>query len=249
MARLRAGIRAGQRYGYRVYGAYDPSRGLRHNPAKLLVDPYARTSRARSIIAPTSSERRRTAPWTGVTARPASPQRGAPTRASTGRGDRAPRRAVARHHHLRGPREGALTGCTPRCPPRCGARTSGSRASRSLAHLKNLGVTALELLPVHECVDEPPVVKRGLTNYWGYSHARLLRPRSALRRRAGGDAGPRVQRNGRALHAAGHRGHPGRRLQPYLRGRHTGPTVSLRGIDNLIYYQLKARRRPASTRT
>ena len=107
-------------------------------------------------------------------------------------------------------------------------------------HLTRLGVTAVELLPVHHFVDERHLVERGLTNYWGYNSIGFFAPRRALRER-----GARASRSRefktmvKALHRGGHRGDPRRGLQPHrARATTSGPTLSFRGIDNAAYYRL-----------
>ena len=113
-------------------------------------------------------------------------------------------------------------------------------------HLRSLGVTAVELLPVHHFVSEPHLLRRGLTNYWGYNTLGFFAPHAALqrlgqRRRAG----HRVQDDGQGAARRRHRGDPRRRLQPHRRGRpRPGPTLSFRGIDNAGYYRLD-RQNPA----
>ena len=164
------GLGSATRYGYRVHGAYDPSSGARCNPAKLLLDPYARA------ISGTVDwhDARSTAParWTP---RPTSPARSSGAATSTGRASaaRTPRSSTR-----------SSTSCTPRAI-RCATRRFPRELRgtfRGLAHpavtehLVGLGVTAVELLPVHQFVHDRFLVARGLGNYWGYQSIGYFAP-------------------------------------------------------------------------
>ena len=150
-----------------------------------------------------------------------------------------------RHDHLRAAR--------PRLhlpPVRAASRTPAPSAawSRRSRTCKWLGVTAVELLPVHEfdesdCPFVNPQTGEKLRNFWGYNTHRLRRPKAAYA--ATGDGarpGQRVPRDGQGLPRRRHRGHPRRRLQPHRRGRRPRPTYSFRGLDNELYYMLDDRR-------
>ena len=130
------------------------------------------------------------------------------------------------------------------CPKSGAAPTPASPPSRSIQHLQSLGVTAVELLPVHYHLERPPPASsKGLTNYWGYNTlgffapARGVRVASSRRARAcrSSRSMVRVAARGR------HRGDPRRGLQPHREGNQMGPTLSFRGIDNASYYRLVAR--------
>ena len=108
-----------------------------------------------------------------------------------------------------------------------------------IQHLVDLGVTAVELLPVHQYVSEPFLIGRGLSNYWGYNTPRLLRPALGLLvGRHARRAGPRVQGDGVGAARGRHRGDPRRRLQPHRRGRPRGPDAGFPWLDHLGYYRL-----------
>ena len=169
----------GQAYGYRANGPYDPGRGIRCNPAKLLLDPYARATTGPVASAPRSS----------ATTRPTRhPQR-------AGLGRRVPRSLVVdppspgatgprpRHRyadtviyevHVKG-----FTMTHPDIPAEQRGTYAGLGHAAALAHLVDLGVTAVELLPVHQSVPEAFLLDRGLTNYWGYNTIGYFAPHDA----------------------------------------------------------------------
>ncbi len=237
-----AGVRPGQRYGYRVHGPYDPSRGHRCNPAKLLQDPYARAidgeldpnaavfGAAGDPLATTADPRDSAAfvprsvvahddfDW-GDDRRPAVPW------ADT----------VIYELHVRG-----FTRRHPEVPAHLRGSYAGLGHPAAISHLTTLGVTAVELLPVHQFVSEPVVTRRGLTNYWGYNTLAFFAPHAGYS--AGGGGGGQIREFKemvRSLHAAG--------LEVILdvvynhtaEGGEDGPTLSFRGIDNRAYYRLK----------
>ena len=200
--------RPGQLYGYRVYGPWDPAHGHRFNPAKVLLDPYARaigrpptwhpsllaSRRAPTPTAPSidrqravrAARRRRRAAFAATTIAP-------------------PRTPWRRHGDLRAARQGLHGAESEAIPPELRGTYLGlaSRAGRSIT-CRRLGVTAVELLPVHQHADEPALVARGLTNYWGYNTLSFFAPDVASRRRDRRSTPPREFKTMvRALHAAG----------------------------------------------
>ncbi|APR77802.1 Glycogen debranching enzyme [Minicystis rosea] len=234
------GLAPGQMYGYRVHGPYDPRHGHRFNPAKLVLDPYARA---------VANEIDPTAPIFGYLDA-ADAERdlrdsamGAPkgvvvADAFPWEDDRAPRTpwrdTVIYELHVRG-----YTARHPDVPEALRGTYAGLGSEPAIAHLRALGVTAVELLPVHEIADEPEIVARGKMNYWGYSTLGFFAP--AGRYASSGRRGQQVtefKAMVKALHRAGievildvvynHTAEGGRR----------GPTLSLRGIDNRVYYRL-----------
>ena len=235
------GIGPGQRYGYRVHGPYDPGRGHRCNPAKLLLDPYAeaveggvRWSRAVYGQRPGDPLARSfadSAPFV---------PRSVVTDPGFDWGDDRPPRTPAEdtiiyEAHVRG-----LTARHPQIP--AGLRGSYAAAGHPVVieHLLRLGVTAVELLPVHQHVSEPGVARRGLANYWGYNSISFLAPHNGYC--PAGQRGEQVREFKamvRALHQAG--------LEVILdvvynhtaEGGQLGPTLSFRGIDNAAYYRLR----------
>jgi glycogen operon protein len=232
--------RPGQRYGYRVHGPWDPSAGARCNPAKLLLDPYAR--------AITGDVRWHPAVYGHVADDPGRPddQDSAPyVPRSLLRADNfdwgedpRPGRAMADsifyEVHVKG-----FTKLHPDVPESLRGTYAGLAHPAAVEHLKRLGVTAVELLPVHTYVNDAFLVGRGLRNYWGYQSIGYFTPHNAYSssREEGGQV-DEFRRMVRDLHAAG--------LEVILdvvfnhtaEGSEWGPTLCFRGIDNAAYYRL-----------
>jgi isoamylase len=239
------GVGPGTRYGYRVYGRYEPERGHRFNPAKLLIDPYAKaieggvdydqanvlpyvpTGDADADLEPDDEDDADAIPkcvvvdptfyWEGVEP-PSRPWH----------------ETVIYEVHVKG-----FTKLMPGVREDLRGTYAGLASEAAVAYLKELGVTAVELLPIHHIVDEHFLVERGLTNYWGYSSIGYLAPHAAYA--ATGTQGAQVQEfKGmvKALHAA--------RIEVILdvvynhtaEGNHLGPMLAFRGVDNPSYYRL-----------
>jgi glycogen operon protein len=234
------GARPGQRYGFRVHGPWDTAAGIRCNPAKLLLDPYARAISGDVRWAP--------AVYGHVPGDPSQPdgQDSAPyvpratlvTSAFDWGDDRRPGRATADsifyEVHVKG-----FTKLHPDVPEALRGTYAGVAHPAAVAHLRRLGVTAVELLPVHTYVNDAFLVERGLRNYWGYQSIGYFAPHNAYS--SCGDGGGQVdefRRMVRDLHAAG--------LEVVLdvvfnhtaEGSEFGPTLCFRGIDNGAYYRL-----------
>ncbi len=236
------GVGPGQAYGYRVDGPWEPKRGLRFNRNCVLLDPYARAlSRtedwklggfAYDVLHPDRD-----------TVRTEHDQRAAPLglvidAAFDWRDDVPPnvpmRKSLVYEAHVRG-----MTMRHPDVPPELRGTYAGLATEPIVEHLRELGVTAIELLPIHGYVDDQFLLEKGLRNYWGYNSIAFFAP--DVRYRGGGVAGDEVtqfKRMVRALHAAGIEvildvvyNHTGE-------GNHLGPTLSLKGIDNPTYYRL-----------
>ena len=240
------GIGPGQVYGYRVYGPYRPEQGLRFNPTKLLVDPYARAIHGRlDYFGPIFGYNRRAAAAGDDHRRSSRDDAPAALRsvvvdsAFGWDGDAPPRvpwsETVIYETHVKG-----FTHCLPDLPPDLRGTYLGLANPATIAYLRDLGVTAVELLPVQAWIDEVAVVGRGLTNYWGYNTIGFLAP--TARFAVGGSLGQQVtefKTMVKALHAAG--------LEVILdvvynhtgEGNQLGPTVCFRGIDNPVYYRLE----------
>jgi isoamylase len=234
------GVRAGQRYGYRVHGPWSPAAGSRCNPAKLLLDPYARAIAGEvdwhpavyghAPDDPSVPDGRDSAPFV-------------PRSVLVGSGfdwgdDTPPGRSMADsifyEVHVKG-----FTKMHPDVPEELRGTYGGVAHPAAIAHLQRLGVTAVELLPVHQFVHDAQLVQRGLRNYWGYQSIGYFAPHSGY---ATGDDGGQVdefRRMVKALHAAG--------LEVILdvvfnhtaEGGERGPTLCFRGIDNAAYYRLQ----------
>ncbi|MGH7459055.1 MAG: glycogen debranching protein GlgX [Longimicrobiaceae bacterium] len=209
-----SGVGPGRYYGYRVHGPYDPVRGLLFDPARLLVDPYARALAGeprKSVVIDPGFD------W------------------GEGHSPRTPLAdTVIYELHVKG-----LTRLHPGVPEELRGSYAGLAHPAVIAHLKSLGVTAVELLPVHEIADEPFLAELGLVNFWGYSTIGYFAP--TLRYARSREPGAQVREFKemvRALHAAG--------LEVILdvvynhtaEGGPDEPALFLRGLDNPAYYRL-----------
>ena len=224
-----AGAGAGLVYGYRIDGPHEPERGRRFDPAKLLIDPYAR----RFV-----GEFRWTDSHTEVGQNNARDTMKAAVVADDGfdwGDDRPPATPMADtvlyEVHVKG-----FTRLHPEVPLEQRGTYRGFGSPAPIAHLRELGITAVNLLPVHQAIDEWPLAQRGLTNYWGYSTIGFFAPE---RRYAQREPITEFKSMVKALHAAG--------LEVILdvvynhtaEGDHTGPVLAFKGIDNQSYYHLR----------
>ena len=235
-----AGITPGTEYGFRVSGPWDPKTGLRYNPNKLLIDPYARAISGNIQLAPAlyghvPGDDLEMSPLDSADVTPRS------IVTSTGfdwTGDRQPRtpwgETVIYEAHVKG-----MTALHPDVPESLRGTYAGMAHPAVIDHLVGLGVTAVELLPIHHFVSEAHLLQDGLTNYWGYNSIGYFAPHAAYS--ASGHRGQQVDEfKGmvKSLHAAG--------LEVILdvvynhtaEGNETGPFLSFRGIDNRDYYRL-----------
>jgi isoamylase len=236
-----AGVGPGQRYGYRVHGPYDPLAGLRHNPAKLLVDPYARALSGELTLHPSlfgyagdavdgGRDDRDSAPYVprGVVVHDNFPWDGdRPVRTSWSD-------TVIYEVHVKG-----ATMRHPDIPEHLRGTYAGLAHPAFVEHLTALGVTAVELLPVHHFVSEPHLLRRRLTNYWGYNTLGYFAPHAGYS--ASGTDGGQVtefKTMVKELHAAGIEVILDVVYNHTAEGDHTGPTLSFKGIDNPGYYRL-----------
>ena len=238
------GTGPGTRYGYRVHGPYDPEQGHRFNPAKLLLDPYGKAFEAQGPD--------------GVTWRPSlfSYDFGDPSRLNTEDSapatmrsvvinpffdwgdDRPPRTAyhdtVIYESHVRG-----LTMRHPEIPEEQRGTYAGLGHPAMLEYLNSIGVTAVELLPVHQYIPEHALVARGLTNYWGYNTIGYLAPHAAYSASGGrGEQVTEFKSMVKSLHSAGIEVILDVVYNHTAEGDHLGPTLAFRGIDNAAYYRL-----------
>ena len=200
--------RPGLLYGYRVHGPHDPDRGHRFDHNKLLLDPYTRMIRRGrgQVVDP----------------------------AFTWGDDRPPRTpwqdTVIYELHVKG-----FTQRHPDVPEQLRGTYAGLCSAPVLEYFKRLGVTAVELLPVHAIVDERRLLHHGLRNYWGYNTIGFFSPE--MRYSASGTLGE-FKSMVKTLHASGMEVILDVVYNHTAEGDHTGPTLSFRGIDNLIYYRL-----------
>ena len=239
-------VRPGQAYGYRIHGPHAPAEGHRFNPAKLLLDPYGRAisgtvqwSDALSGYPVRSGDPARDLAIDSQDSAGGMPKSLVVDSAFTWGDDQLPRtpwnRTVIYECHVKG-----MTILHPDVPEPLRGTYLGLATDPVIDHLKGLGVTAIELLPIHHMVTERRLAEQGLTNYWGYSSIGYFAP--DIRYATAGDrAGHQVaefKSMVKRLHAAG--------LEVILdvvynhtgEGNHLGPTLSFRGIDNSAYYRL-----------
>jgi glycogen operon protein len=234
------GIGPGQRYGYRVHGRYDPAAGQRCNPAKLLLDPYAKAVEGSvrwdpAVFAypfghPDQRNDTDSAPYV--------PRSVVVNPFFSWGNDRHPRiqyhDTVIYEAHVRG-----LTRLHPAVPEPQRGTYQGLAHPAVIEHLQRLGVTAVELMPVHQFVSDAILAERGLANYWGYNTIGFFAPHHAYS--ASGSRGEQVQEFKsmvRTLHEAGIEVILDVVYNHTAEGNHLGPTLSFRGIDNASYYRL-----------
>ena len=234
------GLAPGALYGFRAHGPYRPAEGLRYNPNKLLVDPYARAI---------SGEVDFSAPVFGYQlgqgddafdeqdSAPGMPRSVVVSGDFDWSGDTSPRhawhRSVIYEVHVRG-----FTMRHPEVPPELRGTYAGMAHPAALHHLNRLGITAVQLLPVHEYTDESYLTEKGLRNYWGYSTLGFFAPEQ---RYASGHRGEQVDEFKamvKALHGAGIEVILDVVYNHTAEGNHLGPTLSLKGLDNAAYYRL-----------
>jgi glycogen operon protein len=240
------GVAPGRRYGFRVGGRWDPWTGARWNPAKLLLDPYARAVDGTFAMVPEVYGHVRDWPEQGVAdtvrdnrdSAPFVPKGVVVADDDDWQDDRRPKTpwpdTVIYELHVRG-----FTVRHPGVPPQLRGTYAGLAHPAAVEHLVRLGVTAVELLPVHQFADEDHLLRRGLRNYWGYNSIGYFAPHAAYS--AGGTRGQQVgefKRMVRALHAAGIEVILDVVYNHTAEGGQGGPTLSLRGIDNRGYYRL-----------
>jgi isoamylase len=230
----------GQRYGYRVHGPYDPARGHRCNPSKLLLDPYARAVDGQADNDPSLFGHR----FEDPDARNDDDSLGhtmlaVVTDSSFDWGeDRPPghsyHQSVIYEAHVKG-----LTRTLDALPRQLRGTYAGMAHPAVLDHLTGLGVTAVELMPVHQFVQDGHLLDRGLRNYWGYNTIGYFAPHNDYS--AAGSRGQQVtefKSMVKAMHAAGIEVILDVVYNHTAEGNHRGPTLSFRGIDNASYYRL-----------
>jgi isoamylase len=231
--------RPGLLYGYRVHGRYRPEYGHRFNPHKLLLDPYARSIAGSINWSDAHFAYRVGAEREDLTFDRRDSARGMPKcrvidPAFTWGDDRRPdipwRDTVIYELHVKG-----MTMLHPEVPPTLRGTYAGLATAPVIEHLQRLGVTTVELLPVHACVDDRYLVRKGLRNYWGYNSIGYFAPE------------PRYLSSGnvaefktmvKTFHGAGIEVILDVVYNHTAEGSHIGPTLSLRGIDNATYYRL-----------
>lgn len=233
-------VQPGQRYGFRVHGPNDPKRGLRCNPKKLLLDPYAKAVEGalkwdQSLFGyqfgkpdKRNDDDSAKSMMLGVVTNPF----------FDWSGDRHPRTPYAStfiyEAHVKG-----LTQTLPGVPDEIRGTYAGVGHPAVIDHLLKIGVTAIELMPVHQFVNDGTLQEKGLSNYWGYNTISFFAPHNAYS--STGQRGEQVQEFKamvKALHTAGIEVILDVVYNHTAEGNHLGPTLSFRGIDNAAYYRL-----------
>jgi isoamylase len=237
------GLSIGQLYGYRVHGPYEPQRGLRFNPAKLVIDPYAHAVAGSVDWTYPVFSYRLGDPEADLSCDANDDAAGIPKGVVTSshfdwQNDRSPQtplhESVIYEAHVKG-----MTARHPDVPEDLRGTYLGLVSPPMLDYFKKLGVTALELMPVHDFLDDKHLLDLGLRNYWGYNTTNFFSP--AARYSSSGEMGQQIgefKAMVRELHRAG--------IEVILdvvynhtsEGNQMGPTLSLRGIDNTTYYRL-----------
>jgi isoamylase len=239
------GIGPGCRYGYRVHGAYAPEQGHRFNPHKLLIDPYAK-----AIEGPIRYDRANTLPYVpnglpdadlhrdDSDDAPAIPKCVVVDPTFDWEGDEWPRtpwhETVIYEVHVKG-----FTALNERVREDLRGTYAGLASDAAIEYLTDLGVTGVELLPVHHIADEQFVADRGLKNYWGYSPIGYVAPHALYA--ATGSRGEQVREfKGmvKALHRAGIEVILDVVYNHTAEGNHLGPMLAFKGVDNASYYRL-----------
>ena len=238
------GVRPGQLYGFRVHGPYQPTAGHRFNPAKLVLDPYARaigrTPRWNDLLLayppgnPDSDQMIDPRDDAAV-----APLAAVIDNAFSWGDDRAPDTpwcdTIIYEVHVKG-----FTALHPDVPAELRGSYAGLASPAAIRHLQSLGITAVELLPVHQHAQDRHLAELGRTNYWGYNTLGFFAPDTRFAASPTPSGGVReFKMMVRALHAAGIEVLLDVVYNHTAEGDHLGPTLSLRGIDNAVYYRLR----------
>ncbi len=236
-------ILPGQLYGYRVHGPYEPAQGHRFNPRKLLLDPYAKavgraTTWADEMWGYKLGDAKADLSYDDRDNAAFAPLAAVLDSAFTWGNDQAPQipwsKTLIYEMHVKG-----FTQLHPEVPEKLRGTYAGVGSEPAIHYLKSLGVTAVELLPVHEHLDDRHLVDRGLVNYWGYNTLGFFAPdHRYASTAAAGDRVREFKTMVRNLHSA--------EIEVILdvvynhtaEGNERGPTISFRGIDNAGYYRL-----------
>jgi glycogen operon protein len=234
------GVGPGSRYGFRVHGPYKPREGLRCNPNKLLLDPYAKAVDSNvkwhQAIYPYRLGADDTVPNDEDSAAYMPKAIVTDTHYDWGH-DRPPRtpwhKTIVYEAHVKG-----LTATHPAIPPEEQGTYAGLGHPVMIDYLTKLGVTAVELLPVHQFIHDNRLVDLGLNNYWGYNSIAYLAPHNGYASRPGHEVVNEFKHMVRTLHEAGIEVILDVVYNHTAEGNHLGPMLSFRGIDNQDYYRL-----------
>jgi glycogen operon protein len=236
-------VAPGQLYGYRVHGPWDPGTGHRFNPSKVLLDPYAKAIAGRVVWEDALFGYRRGDPGVDLVRDDRDSAGAVPKSVIVDTtfpwGDDRQLRipwndTVIYEVHLKG-----LSMRHAGVPPVLRGTYAGLTCPAVIDHLRSLGVTAVELMPVHHSVSEERLVRRGLTNYWGYNSIGFFAPDARFA--SAGDRGEQVREFKtmvKTLHGNGIEVILDVVYNHTAEGDHLGPTLAFRGIDNVVYYRL-----------
>jgi glycogen operon protein len=234
------GIHPGQRYGFRVHGPWAPAQGHRCNPAKLLLDPYAKAIEGSVDWDEAVFGHRFADPdqRNDADSAPHVPRSVVINPWFDWGNDRPPRRpaheTIVYEAHVKG-----LTMLHPRVPEALRGTYAGLAAPEVVEYLLRLGITAVELMPAHQFVHESHLLERGLRNYWGYNSIGYLAPHAEYS--SSGQRGQQVQelrQTVKTLHEAGIEVILDVVYNHTAEGNHLGPTLAFKGLDNASYYRL-----------
>ena len=237
------GLQPGQRYGYRVYGPYDPMHGLRCNPNKLLLDPYAKAIEGNidgdeSLFSYWFKSPDDTSAMNDLDSAAHTMKSAVINPYFDWGNDQHPyisyHDSVIYEAHVRG-----MTNLNMDVPPDIRGTYAGLAYPSVIEYLKKLGITAIELMPIHQFVNDSFLQERGLSNYWGYNTIGFFAPHNAYS--SSGERGEQVNEFKSMVKAYHHAG-----MEVILdvvynhtaEGNHMGPTLSFKGIDNASYYRL-----------
>lgn len=237
------GLQPGQRYGYRVYGPYDPVHGLRCNPNKLLLDPYAKAIEGNidgdeSLFSYWFKSPDDTSAMNDLDSAAHTMKSAVINPYFDWGNDQHPyisyHDSVIYEAHVRG-----MTNLNMDVPPDIRGTYAGLAYPSVIEYLKKLGVTAIELMPIHQFVNDSFLQEKGLSNYWGYNTIGFFAPHNAYS--SSGERGEQVNEFKSMVKAYHHAG-----MEVILdvvynhtaEGNHMGPTLSFKGIDNASYYRL-----------
>jgi len=232
-------VRPGQLYGYRVHGPYDPARGQRYNPAKLLLDPYAKEivggiKWSDALFGYRVGHRKEDLSFDRRDSAPGMPKCKVIDPAFTWADDRPPRtpwhQTIIYELHVKG-----FTQCHPEVPRHLRGSYAALATRPVIDHLKRLGITAVELMPVHAFMDDRNLVEKGMRNYWGYNSIGFFAPDF---RYAASGLTAEFKTMVKTLHSNGIEVILDVVYNHTAEGSQLGPTLCFRGIDNESYYRL-----------
>ena len=237
------GLQPGQAYGYRVHGPYEPAKGLRFNPNKLLIDPYAKATAGpvqwnEAVFPYKIGDPAEDLSFDDRDSAPFIPKSVVVSDLYDWDGDESPRvpwhETVIYEMHVKG-----FTMKNPAIPEHLRGTYSGVAHPASIQYLKDLGITSVELLPIQQFVEDDYLQKKELHNYWGYSTIGFFAPewRYSGKGHDGGQVGE-FKSMVKALHGAGIEVILDVVYNHTAEGNHMGPMLSFRGIDNPAYYRL-----------